>query len=216
MTRNHRALARAGLLLAGLLALAACSGTSNGTSTNTNGNVKTSATPPTATATATPKPKPTSVPTTSVAYCQGLLSLAEANSIMRPPAPATTVLFENDTSNNLNACSWTPGQSTAVLAVFFLPFPAGTSLSAAAQQQLAKAHAPAGVSFSTTPVSGVGDQALYLSATIPTPAGPNYAADLVVADGGVLLGCAQTGAGSLPAAAQSELTQACKVVVSRL
>lgn len=214
MSRTHRALA--GLLLAGMLALAACAGTSANTNGNGNGNgiVKTPTTPPTATS--TPKPRPTSVPTTSVAYCQGLLSLAEANSVMRPPAPATTILFENDTSNNLGACSWTPGQNIAVLAVFFLPFPAGTSLSAAARQQLAKAHAPAGVNFSTTPVSGVGDQALYLAATIPTPAGPNYAADLVVADGGVLLGCAQTGTGSLPAATQSELKQACNVVVSRL
>jgi hypothetical protein len=151
-----------------------------------------------------------------MAYCQGLLSLTEVNSIMQPPAAATTILFENDTSGGLNACSWTPGQSIAVLAVFFAPFPAGTSLTAAAQQQLAKVHVPAGGGLNTTPVSGVGDQALYVSATIPTPSGPNYIAALDVADGAVLIGCTQTGSGSVPAAAQGELTQACKVVVGRL
>jgi hypothetical protein len=180
---------------------------------------KTSTTPtPTATPapTATPKPKPTSVPTTSVAFCQGLLSLAEANSAMMPPAPATNILFENDSSNRLNACSWTPGQHIAVLAVYFAPFPAGTSLTAAAQQQIAKANPSSGGSIATAPVSGVGDQALYLSTTIPTPAGANFIAELVVADGGVLLACVQTGAGSPPTATQSELKQACTLVVSRL
>jgi hypothetical protein len=201
------------VLVATVAVLPACAASPMGQTTSETPLATATAT---AAPTATPKPKPTAVPTTSVAYCQGLLSVAEANSIMRPPSPATNILFENDTSNNLSACSWTPGQSIAVLAVFFLPFPAGTSLNAAAQEQLAKAHVPPGVSFSTTSVSGVGDQALYLSATIPTPAGPNYAADLIAADGGVLLGCSQTGAGSLPAAAQGELTQACKVIVSRL
>lgn len=200
-------------LAAVLLVLPACGAGGGSTIASTNGTPPATAT---TAPTATPKPKPTSVPTTSVAYCGGLLSLAETNSIMRPPAPATTILFENDTSDNLSACSWTPGQNIAVLAVFFLPFPAGTSLNAAAQQMLAKAKAPSDISFNTTSVSGVGDQAMYLSATIPTPAGANYAADLIAADGGVLLGCAQTGAGSLPAAAQGELTQACKVIISRL
>ena len=195
-------------LVATLAALSACAANPAGQTSSTSSATATTA------PTATPKPKPTSVPTTSVAFCQGLLSLAETNSIMQPAAPATTILFENDTANNLSACSWTPGQTIAVLAVFFLPFPAGTSLAAAAQQQLAKSHVPPGAS--ATPVSGVGDQALYLSATISTPAGPNYAADLIAADGGVVLGCAQTGAGSLPAATQGELTQACKVVISRL
>jgi hypothetical protein len=196
-------------LLATLAVLSACAA-------SPSGQTSTTATA-TATATATPKPKPTSVPTTSVAFCQGLLSLAETNSIMKPAAPATTILFENDTSSTpLNACSWTPGQPVAVLAVYFALFPSGTSMNTAAQQLLAKAHVPAGGSINTTPVSGVGDQALYVSTTIPTPAGTNYIAALDVADGGVLLACAQTGAGSVPAAAQGELTQACKVVVSRL
>jgi hypothetical protein len=189
-------------LVAALAILSACSSST----ANTSGT-------PTATATIaptpTPKPKPTSVPTTSVAYCQGLLSLAEVNSIMKPPTPATNILFENDTSGGLNACSWATGQTIAVLAVFFVPFPSGASLNSIAQR-LAKA------SITTTPVSGVGDQALYLSATLPTPSGPDYAADLVVAYGRIVIGCAQTGAGSLPAALQSEMTRACKLVVSRL
>jgi hypothetical protein len=208
--RQHWSSSVAVALVAALAVLSACAASPNGQTSTTSTATATPA------ATATPKPKPTSVPTTSVAYCQGLLSVAEANSIMKAVAPATNILFENDTSNNLSACSWAAGQTIAVLAVFFLPFPAGTSLNAAAQQQLAKVHVPAGGSFSSTPVSGVGDQALYVSATIPTPAGPNYIAELAVADGAVLLACSQTGTGSVPAAAQGELTQACKVVVSRL
>jgi len=201
-------------LVAALAVLSACA--VGGSTTTNTGQTST----PTATATTlptpTPKPKPTSVPTTSLAYCQGLLSLAEVNSTMKPAAPATNIIFENDTSNHLSACSWAQGQTIAVLAVFFLPFPAGTSLKTAAQQQLAKVHVPVGGSIGTTPVSGVGDQALYVSANIPTPAGLNYIAEVVVADGGILLACAQTGVGSVPAAAQSELTQACKVIVGRL
>jgi hypothetical protein len=210
-----RRLAPAALALAAaLVVLPACTSGSN-TTTTTGNNGTTSATATTA-PTATPKPKPTSVPTTSVAYCQGLLSLADVNSIMNPAAPASNILFENDTANSLSACSWAQGQTIAVLAAFFLPFPQGTSLNAAAQQMLAKAHAPAGGSFATTPVSGVGDQALYVSATVATPAGPNYIADLVVAYGRNLVGCAQTGTGSLPAGLRAELTQACTLVVSRL
>jgi hypothetical protein len=201
-------------IVAALAVLSACAvgGSSTANTSQTSTSTATATTQPTA----TPKPKPTSVPTTSLAYCQGLLSLADVNSIMKPAAPATNILFENDTSNHLSACSWAQGQVIAVLAVFFLPFPAGTSLESAAQQQLAKVHVPVGGSIGTTPVSGVGDQALYLSATVPTPAGPNYVADLVVADGGVLLGCAQTGTGSVPAVAQSELQEACLVVISQL
>jgi hypothetical protein len=204
----------AAALVAALAVLSAC--TTGGNTTTNTGQTSTLTATATTLPTATPKPKPTSVPTTSLAYCQGLLSLTEVNSIMKPAAPATNIIFENDTSNHLSACSWAQGQVIAVFAVFFLPLPAGTSLKSAAQQQLAKVHVPVGGSIGTTPVSGVGDQALYLSANIPTPAGMNYVADLVVADGGILLGCAQTGTGSVPAATQSELTQACKVVISRL
>ena len=200
-------------LLCGALILAACAASPTGTAgNNTAGGKATATTAPTA----TPKPKPTSVPTTSTTYCQGLLSLTEVNSIMQPPAAATNILFENDTSDGLSACSWAAGQSLAVLAVFFLPFPTGTSMTAAVQQQMAKTHIPAGGSVNTTPVSGVGDQALYVSAAIPTPNGTEYVAALDVADGAVLIGCTQTGAGSVPAGAQGELTQACKLVVSRL
>lgn len=213
--RSRRLAPGALALVAALAVLSACATNPTGPTGQTSGTPPATATTM-PTATPTPKPKPTSVPTTSNAFCQGLLSLAEANSVMKPPAPATTILFENDSSNQLNACSWTPGQSIAVLAVYFAPFPAGTSMTAVAQQLLAKAHAPTGGTPATTPVSGVGDQALYLNTTIPTPAGANYIAALYVADGAVLIACTQTGDGSVPAAAQSELTQACTMVVSRL
>jgi hypothetical protein len=203
----------AAALVAALAVLSACA--AGGSTTTNTGQTSTPTATVTTPSTPTPKPKPTSVPTTSVAYCQGLLSLADANSAMKPAAPATTIIFYNDTGDGTSACSWIAGQTTQVLTVFFVPFPAGTSLNSAAQQVLAKLHVPSG-GITTTPVNGVGDKALYLSASLPTPSGLNYAADLVVADGGIILGCAQVGTGSVPAGLQSELTQACKVVVSRL
>ncbi len=200
-----------------VVALAVLSACAVGGSTTTN-TAKSSASSPTSTMTpsATAKPKPTALPTTSVAYCQGLLSLADVNSVMKPAAPATSIQFVNDTSNHLSACSWSPGPTIAVLAVFFIQSTPGVSLNSIAQQQLAKAHSPAGGNIETTPVSGVGDQAMYLSATIPTPSGPNYAGDLVVAYGALVIGCAQTGSGTLPTGLEPELQEACLAVISQL
>ncbi len=165
---------------------------------------------------ATVKPKPTSIPTTSVVYCQGLLSLADVNSVMKPAAPATSILFVNDTSNHLSACSWVPGSGVAVLSTWFIQSTPGVSLKAVAQQQLAQKQGSASGSIESTPVSGVGDQALYLGGTVPTPSGANYAGDLVVAYGAIIIGCAQTGSGSLPASLEPELQEACLAVMSQL
>lgn len=196
-------------LAAALALLSAC--TAGGSPTTTTGNNTTTSATATTPPTPTPKPKPTSVPTTSVAYCQGLLSLAQANSIMSPSSPATSILFENDSSGKLNACSWVPGNGVAVLAVYFAPFPQGTTLTTAVQQLL-----PASGGIATTPVAGVGDQALYVSATIPTPSGANYIGSIDAAYGAVLLACAQTGSGTLPAGLQSKLAQACTTVISHM
>ena len=200
-------------LVAALAVLSACA--VGGSTTTNTGQTST----PTATATTlptpTPKPKPTSVPTTSLAYCQGLLSLAEVNSVMKPAAPATNILFYNDTSDHGSECGWTQGQTIAVFAVEFFPFPAGASLNSFAQK-LAEANAQPGGKISTTPISGVGDQALYVSASLPTPAGLNYAADLYVAYGAILLGCSQTGTGSVPVSLQPKLQEACLAIMSQL
>ena len=200
-----------------VVALAVLSGCATGGSTTTNtskisGPSATSTIAPSATA----KPKPTTIPTTSVAYCQGLLSLADVNNVMKPTAPATSILFVNDTSNHLSICSWVPGSGVAVLSTWFIQSTPGVSLKAEAQRQLAKTQGSAGGSVESASVSGVGDDALYLSGTIPTPAGANYAGDLVVAYGAIIIGCAQTGSGSLPAGLEPELQEACLAVMSQL
>jgi len=200
-----------------LVALAVLSGCATGGSTTANtGKNSTSSGSATAAPSATAKPKPTTIPTTSDAYCQRLLSLADVNSVMKPTAPATSILFVNDPSNHLSACSWVPGSSVAVLSTWFIQSTPGVSLQAVAQQQLAKAKGSAGGSIESTQVSGVGDQAVYLSGTIPTPAGANYAGDLVVAYGAIIIGCAQTGSGTLPASLEPELQEACLAVMSQL
>ncbi|HLY31758.1 MAG TPA: hypothetical protein VKQ36_12080, partial [Ktedonobacterales bacterium] len=127
-----------------------------------------------------------------------------------------SILFENDTSEHVSICSWIPGSSVAVLSTWFIQSTPGVSLKAEAQRLLAKAHSPAGGGIDITLVSKVGDQALYLSETIPTPSGANYAGDLVVAYGALVIGCAQTGSGSLPASLEPELQEACLVVMSQL
>src|SRR6516165_6705913 len=57
-------------LMIGLLAVAACSTTGDTSGTTDGGSP---------TATATVKPAPTGVPDVTLAYCQGLMTLAEAN-----------------------------------------------------------------------------------------------------------------------------------------
>lgn len=204
----------AAALVVALATLSACAGPGQATTTTNAHN--TSSTTSTVAPSVTAKPKPTSIPTTSAAYCQGLLSLADVNNTMKPTAPATSILFVNDTSNHLSGCSWIPGSGVAVLAVFFIQSAPGISLTAVAQQQLAKSHGSTSGNVDTMPVSGVGDQAVYLSGTIPTPAGANYAGDLVVAYGAIIIGCAQTGSGSLSAGLEPELQEACLAVMSQL
>lgn len=204
----------AAALVVALAVLSACA--AGGSSTTNTGKSSAPSATSTIVPSATAKPKPTAVPTTSVAYCQGLLSLADVNSVMKPAAPATSIQFVNDTSTHLSACSWTPGQSIAVLSTWFIQSAPGVSLNALAQQLLAKTQGSAGGTVDSTPVSGVGDEAVYLSGTVPTPAGPNYAGDLVVAYGAVVIGCAQTGSGSLPTSLEPELQEACLAVMSQL
>ncbi len=73
-------------VLAFLILLAACS---NGQSTIAASGTQTPSS--TSVPTTPPKSKPTSVPPITMAFCQQILTIAEANQIMNPSTPATTI-----------------------------------------------------------------------------------------------------------------------------
>jgi hypothetical protein len=204
----------AALLCATLIVLSACA-SSGSTTTNTGNNGTPSATATTA-PTATTKPKPTSVPAVTVAYCQGLVSLADANNFMKPAAPATAITALNVAP--VASCNYASASAPSryVLVVIFLPFPQGTSVSAITQQLLTRAaQAEAHWSITTTPVSGIGDQAMYVSATASLNGFTGYWVGLATTVGQIAIGCETYGIGSAPPL-QPALTQVCTQVVSRL
>ena len=211
----------AGLLCAALLVLAACAPSGNTTSNtgNHNGTATTAATSTTA-PTATTKPKPTAVPQITLAFCQGLVSLSDANNIMKPAHAATTIVPDNARPGG--SCTYSSGSQLAgiPLTLGFQPFPAGTSLNAIVQQAIAQAEAkgtiPPGTTFSTAPVSGVGDQAVYgiVSGSFKGVTGFYAALDTTV--GSVWISCFNFGEGSPTIPQQPALTQVCTQVVSRL
>lgn len=209
MARITRALA--GLLLVGLLALTACSGTSAG-NTNSGTGASSAAAP---TATATPKPTPAGVPKITLTYCQGLMTVAEANQFMQPQSPANTIRVDSSTAGG--SCNYEYAQFHSVVSVLFLPFHQGASLDAIATQSLAQDQNQPGTQITKVSVSGMGDQALYIAASIAT-GGPTeyfYALDTTV--GSLYISCFNSTVGVPPSNnLQPALTQVCRQVISRL
>lgn len=217
MSRVYRAFA--GMLLVGLLALAACSSGPSANTTNGNGGNVSGKTPATA-PTATSRPKPSSVPTITLAFCQSIMTVAQANQIMNPPSAATQIEVNSD-PQGLSLCNWDNPQAV-VLEVGFEPSPiaSGTSLQTAAQQLIANGQARglSGAKITTAPVSGVGDQALYVTLNDTTPQGITLSIDeLVTAYGSVLIECLPPPAiGSTLPNLQAPLTQVCQKAVAQL
>jgi hypothetical protein len=200
MTRTHRMLVA--LVFIGLftLTITACGGTSTGSVGTPTGGI-----PP---ATSTPKAKPTGVPKVTTAFCQGLLSISDANSIMKPPTAATTIRI--DTSPIGGSCNYEYASFKSVVSVNFLPYRGG-SLSALASQLTATP----GAKVTTTPVSGVGDQALFVAATLTSVSLRQDYLDVV--DGAIVLQCFNPNVGSASdASQQAALTQVCQQVIARL
>ncbi len=210
MSRTYRGLA--GFLLIGLLALAACSNASAGAGAGGNGNGTGTQSP---TATATPKPTPAGVPAITLTYCQGLMTVAEANQFMQPQSPANTIRVDSSTAGG--SCNYEYTKFHSVVSVLFLPFHQGASLDAIATQSLAQDQSQPGTQITKVSVSGVGDQALYIAASIAT-GGPTeyfYALDTTV--GGLYISCFNSSVGVPPTNnLQPALTQVCKQVISRL
>ena len=216
-----RRLAPAALALtAALLVLSGCA---SGNTTAKSGNTGNGAASPTATtAQATPtKTKPSAVPQITLAYCQSLVSLADVNNVMKPASPATTITPDNARPGG--SCSYISGTDPSGLdfTLFFQPFPQGTSLSAIAQQGLQQAAAkkglPPGITATITPLSGIGDQAIYASFTGTFNGISGFYDAVYTTLGSVYLSCFNFGIGSSPTTPQQPaLPELCTQAVNRM
>lgn len=203
------------LILCGALLLAAC-----GAGGATQGN----STKPTATAappTATPKPKPATVPPITQAFCQSALSLDQANQIMSPPTPATSIDFTS--FDNWGICNYIYSQAQLpVLSIavdeqsYTGPKPVPQSTIEQLVSQLANENTQAVTT--TTPESGVGDQAELIGATVSGDGGSGHVDILYVLYGPVLFLCedAVVNTNVNDSAEGSKLTQCAQHVVGAL
>lgn len=156
MTHVYRALA--GILLFGILLLAACGGTSNGS--GSTGTPTINAQVPTATA----KSNPTSVPHFTVDYCNQLMSLDEMNTLFQPPAPATTIVPTNGDSGG--ACNYDVSKSNIPLVIYFFAWNGPDPIPQSDIQAALSQAAGTNLTINTaTPITGIADQAEYLEAT---------------------------------------------------
>jgi hypothetical protein len=194
------------------VAVAACSLATTNTGGSTGGAT------PTVAATATAKPKPTGVPAITVPYCQSVMTVAEANQIMSPPTPATTIVANSAATGG--SCHYHASPTTITLNIFFEtwtgPAPIPQQDITAAIAQLAGLPGVTVTTFTT--VNGVGDQAAFIVATATRQGVTINANVFYVLDGGVLFGCYTfSGAGIASApGTQSQLQQCAQLVVSRL
>lgn len=154
MSHIRRVVASA-LMMGVLILLAACSGTA----TAANG---------TSSPTATAKPKPTGVPKITAALCQQLMTVAEANQIMKPASPATTIRVDSTTRGG--SCNYEYSRFHTVVSILFLPYQSSASLDTIATKSLAQVQNTPGAKVTKTTVSGVGDQALYIALPVTRPA----------------------------------------------
>lgn len=144
------------LSLGAIIFVAAC-----GTTTASTASTPTTTTTPT-TATATPTTSgPTSVPIASVAKCGQLLSLNEANQATHPVGPATTILAMEVSGTAL--CSYESAKYQPDLGMIFKAY-SGGNLAQNVQQALSGSLSQVTLTNSQS-VSGVGDQALYVTIT---------------------------------------------------
>lgn len=199
------------LLMCVSLAVAACSsGATAGSPTGGGASAAATAAP-----TATPKPKPTAVPKITVAFCQGIMTVAQANQIMHPPTPATTIRVDAPASGG-GSCNYEYKPFHSVVSIVFGPTVIDVSnpqaAFAAADKQLPQS---ANATFTTTPVSGVGDAAQFVTGVIIQL--PLKLASLQVIYGKILLSCANFNVqGSSFATQKTYLTQVCQQYVSQL
>lgn len=203
--RRHTLLA---LLLGVLLAMGACAG---------GGGGGTTAGSPSATAapTAPPKPKPTAIPKITIAFCQGIMTVAQANQIMHPPTPATTIRIDAPASGG-GSCNYEYKPFHSVVSVVFpatvIDVSNPQAVFAAADKQLPQS---ANATITTTSVSGVGDAAQFVTGVLTVV--PLKMASVQVIYGKILFTCSNFNVqGASFATEQTELTQVCQQYVSQL
>lgn len=112
---------------------------------------------PTTQPTATPRPKPTTVPTVTMAFCQQMLSVTQANHITTPPTAATSIRVQS--SSQGGSCNYEYSPLHDTISILFVTYPGG-SLSTLANQALHGAI-PNGKVTAEEPISGLGDQAYF-------------------------------------------------------
>ena len=110
-------------------------------------------------------PRSRRVPTITQALCQQLMTVAEANTIVQPPAPATSIVADN--SDTGGSCNYVASQTRIPLIIYFLdwkgPVPIPQTDIAAA---LAEASGASKITINqATPIDGIGVQAEFVSAT---------------------------------------------------
>lgn len=202
------------IVICSVAALAACA-PSGSTSGSTTGN----GTPSVAvTVTATAKPAPTAVPPVTLAFCQQILSLAEANQIMQPAKPAITI-------------DVTPVPNGGQCTYFSPPLPAGLVLgirlatytgTRPIPEQNIETYFEQGLGqpgvtvLASSPVSGVGDQAGIVVGSYTLEGTTAYGAAFYVLYGNIVFFCGNVYSSSPTASQQSALKQCAQFVVSRL
>lgn len=197
-------------LVCGSLIIAACGASPTGTAGNTT-------TKPATATTATPKHKPTSLPTIDLSFCQSLLSVVEANQFMHPATPATNIRI--DTSPAGGSCNYEYAPYKSTVTVLFLPYAGPKPVTeqqfgAFATQMAAQSGATV---FSSVPVSGAGDAAIFVAAGGNADGITIKQDTLYVVYGSVLIAFGNFSPGSsLDATQQGYLTQVATLVVSRL
>ena len=204
-------------LLVGALSLAACGAGTGGTSTV---GPSSSATP-SAAPTATPRPKPTSPPPVTQQLCESFMTVDEANQIMKPPVPATTLRVQSDAE--LGVCSYISSSNQFAVVKILIeekpytgPKPVPTSTIIQLVTELA--NEPGATISTTKPVTGVGDQAEFLAASVSSGGLTFYADAIYVIYGNVAFMCDDFHLNTKPddAAQLTALQQCAERVVSQL
>ena len=207
------------VLIVAALSVVGCGGSGNGqTSSGTPANgSKTSTTQKTVA-----KSKPSAPPTITQLYCQSIMTVADANQIMSPPIPATTITAQS--SSDVGVCSYlSPQLQFAVVKILMdeqtytgpNPVPESTIIQLATQL----ANEPGATVSATSPVSGVGDQAEFLAASVSDGTITFYADAIYVIYGKVAFMCDDFHlGGSKPADAtqQQALQQCAQRTITRL
>lgn len=112
---------------------------------------------PTTQATATPRPKPTKVPTLTMALCQAMVSVTQANQITNPPTPAKSIRVQSSAKGG--SCNYEYAPLRGTISILIGAYPGG-SLSNLANQALQGAVINGKVT-TAEPVGGLGDQAYF-------------------------------------------------------